>query len=124
MSKAVYVYQGVKGLPAIAKHTGVPFTTLSYRVYQLKMNIAEAVKGGSPKAIESKHEYKGIRGLKNIANAYNFPPKTLESRVVTMGMDIETALKKPIRHRAYTGKPEYTVDSLWALALGIGGSHA
>ncbi|MFW1285820.1 hypothetical protein ACEV8A_00740 [Vibrio parahaemolyticus] len=124
MSKPVYEYQGIKGLPAISRHTGIPFSCLSYRVHQLKMTITEAVNEGESKANATKYEYKGVHGLRNIANAYNFPHKTLESRVIQLGMDIGEALKKPIRRRVCNGKSGVSKDSLWKSALGIGGSHA
>lgn len=124
MSKPVWEYQGHKGLPAISKHTGISFQALNYRVHSRKMTIEEAVAEGASKAMGTKYEYKGFRGLRNIAKAYGIPHKTLESRVVQMGMDIEEALTKPIRHRVCKGKQERNTDSLWRLALGLGGSHA
>ncbi len=124
MRKAVYVYKGIQGLPAISKHTGIPFSCLSYRVHTLRMNIDQAVAEGPAKATGCKHIYKGVHGLKQIAKAHNFPVGTLESRVIQMGMSIEEALTKPIQHRACSGKAETKVDQLWKVALGIGGSHA
>ncbi|HIF6018602.1 TPA: hypothetical protein ACX3GV_000090 [Vibrio parahaemolyticus] len=126
MSKAVYVYQGVKGLPAISKHTGIHISTLRNRVNRENLTINQAVELGCPKyGVRTKHEYHGICGLKNIAVAHQFPYGTLMTRVIQMGMPIKEALEKPIRQqRSSKNMPVLKIDPLWALALGIGGSHA
>ncbi|PMS91895.1 hypothetical protein [Vibrio parahaemolyticus] len=44
--KAKYIYKGVKGLPAISKMTGIPYSTLHRRVLYMGMTTQEAVKLG------------------------------------------------------------------------------
>ena len=126
MRKPVHVYQGIKGLPEISKHTGIPLSTLKNRVNKERLTIKQAVELGKPKnGVQTKYEYQGICGLKNIAEAHQFPYGTLMTRVIQMGMPIQEALEKPIkRQRTLSKQPVLKIDTLWALTLGIGGSHA
>ncbi|AMG01328.1 hypothetical protein [Vibrio harveyi] len=132
MNNSVHEYQGVVGLPKIAKLVGIPMPTLRYRIYLRKMTLEEAIKLGAAQKDSFKHEYRGFTGLREIANAFGINQRTLESRVIQRGMSIEDALSKPVRRRAVTApspstkkvekllKPEKS-DSLWNIALGVGG---
>lgn len=131
MSKSVHVYQGVFGLPNIAKHVGIPISSLSHRIYQQGMTLEQAIAFGLPKKEDFKYVYKGIYGLRKIADAFGINQRTLENRVIQRGMSVEEALNTPVRKRSSNStkrrsktqklvKPE-NANKLWNLALGMGG---
>ncbi|ELY1986550.1 hypothetical protein SL034_001573 [Vibrio harveyi] len=128
MTRKSHEYQGVRGIPAIAKAVGISEVTLKVRVHHKKMTIEEAVALGEAgeKKNPVKYEYQGLRGLINIAEAFGINAKTLENRVITKKMSIEEALNKPvIKHNGdcYLEQQNVEVDktrALWNVALGMG----
>ncbi|MEK2035261.1 hypothetical protein WOC03_22410 [Vibrio parahaemolyticus] len=121
MGKSIHVYQGIKGLREISKHTGVPLGALKKRVNRERLTIEQAVELGKLKSGgQAKYEYQGICGLKNIAEAYQFSYGTLKARVVQMGMPIQEVPEMPVKGRSTLSEgPFLKIDPLWAPALGM-----
>ncbi|NUW66968.1 hypothetical protein [Vibrio coralliilyticus] len=92
-----YMYQGVQGLPNIAKASGISVSTLRARIKN-GLSLKEAIERPQRhknKGNNSKYEYQDVQGLPNIAATFGVSLSTLYLRM-RKGLSLKEAVEKPL----------------------------
>lgn len=128
----VYTYNGIKGLPNIAKHYGIPLGTLKGRLRNGK-TLHEAIYMEDSRKFNTgvaTYEWNGIKGIRNIAESVGVAEMSIYRHLrngKTLDEAMATILKNKRTKEAVVA-PKQTVgikypsllSPQWRLALGMG----
>lgn len=93
MARRVFIYNGMEGLPKIAKMNGLKFSQLHYYINKRDLTVAQAVEElKRQEELANTVTYQGIIGIESIALITGITPDRLKRRFLVDKMLIEDAV--------------------------------